>query len=172
MSGNLSGEYWDTCVFLAYINREVHRNGEAEEIDNRVRLFENGSLNLFTSTITITELYEAGRFDEPNRKTLNNIFHRTNFQFIEANRQVCNLASDIRSYFKLNPVKGKYPTTPDAIQVASAIAVKKHGVDGLNLITLDSNNKAKELAFIDMAPYIKQAYGVNITRPDPPGLFR
>jgi len=173
MSGNTNREYWDTCVFLAYIRKEKHRIGEFEEIESRVKLFEQGAISLFTSAITITEIYEAARFNDHERNIFSGICKRTNFQFIDANRNICELASEIRSYFKLNPPKSNlYPTASDAIQVASAIALRKMRKVDLELVTLDSDNKPKELAFIEMAPYIQSQYGVIITRPTVPPIFR
>ncbi len=132
MSGNSYKEYWDTCVFLAYIRKEDHRPGEIEEIESKIKQFQEGTLYLFTSTITITEIFEAARLDEQERKIFSGIFKRTNFQFIDANRNICELASEIRSHFKLNPpIKTLFPTAPDAIQVASAIALRKLHTDEL-----------------------------------------
>jgi hypothetical protein len=173
MSGKLAYEYWDSCVFLAFLQNEQHRPGEAEEIASQIRRFEMGALNLFTSAITITELTEAARLNNEQQQKLVGFFSRSNFQLIDANEPVCRLASEIRSYFKINSVQGFHPTTPDAIQVASAVAARKYLSDDIRMVTLDSNNKpkSKELSMIAMAPYIKATYGVDISRPDLPALF-
>jgi predicted nucleic acid-binding protein len=174
MSGKSTHEYWDTCIFLAHLQNEEHRNGEAEEIASQIKRFEMGALNLYTSSITITELIEAARLTEEQVKQLRGFFRRSNFQFIDANESICSLASEIRSYFKQNPIAGLYPSTPDAIQVASAVALRRQLNEDLKLITLDSNNKPnkKELAMIEMAPYVAAKYGVIITRPEVPALLR
>lgn len=177
MAGKHDVEYWDTCVFLAYLKEEQHRAGEYEEIESQIRRFEMGGLVLATSTITITEMYQASRFTSQQQSLLDGWFKRSNFYFVDANQSVCKLASDIRSDFKENSeslgFKGAYPTTPDAIQVASAIALKQVYSGVINLITLDSNTKpsAKELALTDMAVEIKKKYGVNICRPLVPSIF-
>ncbi len=175
MSGVNKFTYWDTSIFLAYLNNETsHRPGEMAWIREKVQEFEIGKLNILTSVIAITEVMEISRLNQEQRNTLTNWFNRSNFRFIDANRTICNMASNIRSAFKTNPIqksgKSYHSFVPDAIHVASAIHVKQLTRNhDLALITLDSKNKSAtgELAMTEMSSYTEKNYELKIIYPAP-----
>ncbi len=173
MNGANKFTYWDTSIFLAYLNNEAsHRPGEMSWVREKIQEFEIGSLNITTSVIAITEIMEISRLNHEQRNTLTNWFNRSNFRFIDANRTICDMASNIRSAFKANPIqkngKSYHPFTPDAIHVASAIYVRRLTQDlDLALITLDSKNKSTtgELAMTEMSSYTEKNYGLKVITP-------
>ncbi|WP_322792908.1 type II toxin-antitoxin system VapC family toxin [Bellilinea sp.] len=57
--------YWDSCVFLRYINNE----SESSIIEELMRRAESNQINIFTSTITIAEVTHAAQ--ERNQSALN-----------------------------------------------------------------------------------------------------
>lgn len=183
MSGKKQHYYWDTCIFLAYLKQEnSHNAGELEEINNQLQLFEMGQIDLYTSAITITELMAATRLNESERDKFREVTLRSNFGLINADENVCFLASNIREHFVQNPIKDNnvdlYPSTPDSIHIASAIAIKKLKNIEVDLITLDSRNKKSrdgkhmELGITKCSQYIESAYAVKICRPEVPPIIK
>lgn len=170
MSG-IDFEYWDSCVFLAFLQAETHRPGELNYLQEYAQKFDAKLVGITTSTITVAEVYEA-RLTEKQRAFFRSMYSRSNFHFQDANYQICEVASEIRGFYKTNPVANEngvllYPTTPDAIHVASAIAVQKGLNKSINLITLDSENKAKknELGLTKLSGLVAQKWQQNIIRP-------
>lgn len=168
-------EYWDSCIFIAYLQKEDgHRAGELKYIQEQAQKFDMGTLGIVTSTITVTEIYETRLTPEQHAK-FRSMYSRSNFQFIDAGMEVCKIASEIRGYYKANPVLnennvGHWPTTPDAIHIASAIGVQKQFTEPIKLITLDSKNKAKfnELALTKMSGLVANKWPLIICRPPLP----
>lgn len=167
-------EYWDSCVFLAFLKNETtHGLDELESLKEQARKFDLGTLGLVTSTITVTEIYEA-RLNADEVAKFRSMYSRSNFQFIDAAYQVCLTASEIRGYYKDKPVINingvhLYPSTPDAIHVASAIAAQIQHKNAIKLITFDSKNKApkNELALTNLSGIIANKWTLTICRPPP-----
>jgi hypothetical protein len=91
---------------------------------------------------------------------------RSNFTWIDVSPPVSDLATELRNQFAEYKDDGSFArvwTTPDAIHIASAIAI---GAD--TLLTLDSegNSRQKELAMTSHADAIHAMHGVSIRRPD------
>lgn len=135
-------EYWDSCIFLALLQNETHRPGEMQYLEQQARKFDIGALAIVTSSIARIEVFESRLTDESKAK-FRSMYTRSNFSFIDANFNVCQIASDIRSYYFHNPINDLYPSTPDTIHIASAITAQSFTKEGLSLITFDSENKPK-----------------------------
>ncbi|MGB6053645.1 MAG: PIN domain-containing protein [Burkholderiaceae bacterium] len=163
MSGTKDTVYWDTCIFFALLKKEQHKQGEYESILKSSIAFDNGNLVIVTSAITITELM-AGKIDQEQKVRFRKMMTRSNFLVVDANDTVCNLASEIREYFYNNRVDELFPTTPDAIHVASAILTQVS-----TMVSFDQNNKRgqKELAMNKMLidGKVMGKYPLNIRRP-------
>lgn len=163
-------EYWDSCVFMALLKNEQHLPGEQTYLQNQARKFDMGALAIVTSTIAITEIFEARLTDEQIAQ-LRGMYTRSNFQFIDATTQICQVASFIRSYYKKNPIKDGsaelYPSTPDAIHIASAIAAQSVSKQEIRLLTFDSKNKPdkKELGLTNISGLVAGKYTLTICRP-------
>lgn len=168
-------EYWDSCIFIAYLLAEgSHRAGELKYIQEQAQKFDMGIVGIATSTITVTEINET-RLTPAQHAQFRSMYSRSNFQFIDAGLEVCQIASGIRGYYKENPVLnenkvGFWPTTPDAIHIASAIAVQKQFSDPIKLITLDSKNKAKnnEIGLTRLSGLVANKWPLIICRPPLP----
>lgn len=163
-------EYWDSCIFLAFLQEEEHKPGELDYIKESAYKFDQGTLGILTSSITLVEVYEA-RLDATQKSTFKSMYSRSNFVFIDASREICNLASEIRSYYRQHTVNANgvdlYPSAPDALHVASALAGQDALNKPVNLITLDSRNKAKnnELALTYLSGKVADKYTLTICRP-------
>ena len=164
-------EYWDTCVFLALLKNEMHRPGEAQYVSDQARKFDIGALSIVTSTLTVTEILDS-KMSVIQIARLKEIFGKNNFQFIDANFRVCELASEIRSYYAEHNVsvlgaKKLQVTTPDAIQVASAIAAQRLAKQPIKLLTFDSDDKTTRghMAMESLNGLVANKYRLEIGRP-------
>lgn len=163
-------EYWDSCTFLALLKNEPHRPGEPTYLQNQARRFDMGALGLVTSAIAVAEIFES-RLTTEQSDRFRSMYTRSNFQFIDATFQICNVASEIRGYYKNNPIKddGKelYPSAPDAIHVASAIAAQSFSKHSILLITFDSENKPakNEIGLTKISGNVAGKYQLTICRP-------
>ena len=172
MSGTET-EYWDTCVFLALIKGETLPHGEESYLEQQALRFDIGQLNLVTSAITITEIL-ACKLTKEQRDRLRDLSTRKNFQYIDANPSVCELASEIRNYYFENPPlrpdgsKKLKLMTPDSIHVASAIAVQAAMKRPVKLLTFDCADKPSkgEMALDRLSGLVANKYRLTIGRPD------
>lgn len=172
MSGTET-EYWDTCVFLALLKGESLRHGEESYLEQQSLRFDIGQLNLVTSAITITEIL-ACKLTKEQRDRLREVSTRRNFQYIDANPGVCELASEIRNYYVENPPsrpegsKTLKLMTPDSIHVASAIAVQTAIKRPVKLLTFDCTDKPSkgEMALDRLNGLVANKYRLTIGRPD------
>lgn len=163
-------EYWDSCAFLALLQREEHLPGELNYLINQARKFDMGAVGLVTSSIALTEIFEA-RLTAEQAEKFRSMYTRSNFQFINADPNVCLVASHIRGYYKLNPIRDDgvelYPSAPDAIHVASAIAAQSGSNQEVKLITFDSENKPKykDIGLTKLSGLVAGKYQLTICRP-------
>jgi predicted nucleic acid-binding protein len=67
MTKSKSNLYWDSCVFLKYINNE----SESSIIEELMRRAESNQVIIYTSTITIAEVTHAAQ--ERNQSALNSV---------------------------------------------------------------------------------------------------
>lgn len=81
------------------------------------------------------------------------------------------MASEIRGYYKNNPIKANgrdvYPSAPDAIHVASAIAAQAVSKQKILLITFDSEDKPakNEIGLTKISGNVAGKYQLTICRP-------
>ncbi|MFZ1546384.1 MAG: PIN domain-containing protein [Candidatus Nitrotoga sp.] len=167
-------EYWDSCVFIALLQNEQHRLGEFAYLQNQARKFDMGAIGLVTSASAVAEIYES-RLTEEQTERFRSMYTRSNFQFVDASFQICSVASEIRGYYKNNPIKQNgrdiYPSAPDAIHVASAIAAQVVSKQSIKLITFDSEDKPakNEIGLTKISGDVAGKYQITICRPPTKG---
>ena len=143
-------------------------------MQNQARKFDMGAMGLVTSAIAVAEIFES-RLTKEQADRFRSMYTRSNFQFVDASFQICNVASEIRGYYKNNPIKqnGKdvYPSAPDAIHVASAIAAQTVSKQQILLITLDSEDKPakNEIGLTKISGNVAGKYQLTICRPPTKG---
>lgn len=142
MTGKLI-TYWDSSAFLALIKDEPdHGPGEMPALKNQASEFDSGILLLATSTMAVLEVLSAD-LPAAQRESFQAMLDRSNFFLIEASESIMRVAAEIRRYYygKILDGNGKklIITSPDAIHIASAMAVEAE-----SLITFDSENKPQK----------------------------
>lgn len=160
--------YWDTSAFLALIlGEETHGPGVLDALSSQAGAFDRGEIILAMSTVGITEVLSVPLSDE-SKVLFEGMLRRSNFQIIGVSEHLARRAAQLRRHcyregkaagaagFKLSP--------PDAIHVASAMAVKAD-----LLVTLDSRNKPGkgEMAMTDVVNFYPLAdfHNVTVQRP-------
>lgn len=162
--------YWDSCIFLAHLKKETHHKpGELQAIQDEALHFDVGLVTIITSSISLLEILPA-TLDDAQKKLFADIRNRSNFQFVEANHAICECASEIRDYYKVNPISGvRLPSSPDCIHIASVIAAQTISGQKIKLLTLDSDDKGNEIGLTKLSGVIANKYHVEIGRPDVKG---
>lgn len=159
--------YWDSCVFLAWLQGDKKPADEVGGMRVHRELFYKKKAYLATSVITISEVLQ-GRLDNEGRKKFQDLFKRTNFRRVQVNQSVAEIAHNIRDYYYQNR-RGNLPTvaTPDAIQLASAIYL-----DGCHdFYTFDANDhppsgkyKGKH-GLVPLSGTIAGRYNLSVSKP-------
>lgn len=111
--------YWDSCVFLALINREPGRSTVVNELMEHAR---KGDLEVVTSLLTITEVaYAVAEKHSPSTATLAGIDklwdHASPVKLVEFHRLI---AVDARDLMRQGLPKGLSLKPPDAIHLSTA----------------------------------------------------
>jgi predicted nucleic acid-binding protein len=116
--------YWDACVFLAYLNKEASYGIHIDHIDQFLDDAKAGHCRLYTSTITLAEITklnlkspEYGNFSE----------FLVNFRSVivpvDPNPQAMLKASHLRGMIYTKTTGKRKLATPDAIHIATAMAL-------------------------------------------------
>lgn len=91
--------YWDTCVFLAWLQGEARAMGEMEGVAEVVELINNNRVELATSVITAIEVLQSSLSPE-NQEKFSSIFKRPNIKRISVDVRIAELAHYIRDYYR------------------------------------------------------------------------
>lgn len=135
MSGTKPIYYWDTCLFLAWINNETTRKpGEMDGVAGVLDRFRKREVSLITSVITLVEISSA-KLPAGIGGLVEDVMQRPNFTKLAVDIRVAKLARDLRNHYldRAAQYGGKTLTLPDAMHVATAIIYRVnelHTFDG------------------------------------------
>ncbi len=128
-------EYWDTCLFIAYLKNspDEHEQAAAEAVDALIRSAQLPTRErlIVVSTLVLAELRRHPSHDESRYDIVRDIFHtnRPYVRVVTLTPRIADLASSIGSENpRLAPA--------DTVHVATAIS---EGVD--SLLTLDGRHE-------------------------------
>jgi predicted nucleic acid-binding protein len=158
MKNEIQLTYWDSCVFVSYINGEP---GRVDVIDNLFDEIHNKNEKIVTSTLTIAEVncanFEKDKrvLDDEIEKIIQGIWDDPVINLVEVNQQIAIIAKDlIRSSipngFSLKPM--------DAIHLASAQWIDRNIMKIKEFCTYD-NRLEKYQAIIGIhinTPHVEQ----------------
>lgn len=126
--------YWDSSVFLAWLQNEDWGPEIAEGIEEIVRDVHSNKIVLFTSIMTRTEVLESKMPMEAQKK-FKDIFNRKNVSTIDVTPRVGDKSHFIRNYYIQ---RGVDISSPDSIHLATAIVYEADEFQ-----TLDGAGKRK-----------------------------
>lgn len=126
--------YWDSCIFLAWLQNEACEPGVMEGIEEAVRQVHDNEAVLFTSIVTQSEVLE-GTLSKEAQEKFDNLFKRKNVVWVNHDTRVGKLSHDIRNYYNERDIKIE---VPDSVHLASAILYEAD-----ELQTLDGSGKRK-----------------------------
>jgi predicted nucleic acid-binding protein len=138
--------YWDACIYLAWLKREIDAHGEdcikaIERIaaDN----FQKKNM-IITSTITFVEVLSSSLTEEQERRFRQSFRHHDHITY-DVDPPIAMKARDFRQRFHAQG--GKTIATPDAIHLATAAIYGAH-----EFLTLDEGKKdAKHLGLLGLS---------------------
>jgi predicted nucleic acid-binding protein len=149
--------YWDTNVFLAYINKDRHFPDEViQGIEELALLVDKHQVDLATSAYTLVEISEALTPKEAYEKFVA-FFSHTNVHLIDTTVKIANSASHIRSQIKIQD--GNCLGTVDCIHLASSSFFKCK-----SFYTLDGVNGKKD-GILTHSTSLKELLKLEIERP-------
>lgn len=139
--------YWDSCVWIAYINKETKVPLKSGEIDNRyekcLELFKqakNSDLEIVTSAFTLAEVCRLGESPEGYEERLHDFFDRTYILIVPLDNQTGFEAQRLM----ISGICRQKPA--DAVHIASALragAVEMHSFDE-DILKRDGNIVARD----------------------------
>jgi predicted nucleic acid-binding protein len=132
MSGSRKTYYWDTCVYLAWLNEEPRP--ELSAIKTLLTENRENKSTIITSTLTLVEVL-AKKLPPEKEKLFRELFTFEIHTAYDLDIQIAFKARDIRGYY-LDLIKPR-PSCADAIHLATAIF---HQVDIFH--TFDDGKKA------------------------------
>ena len=135
MAGNEPIYYWDSCLFLAWLQDETRKSGEMDGVREVIDRSKRREVKIVTSVVTLVEVLNGKMPVGMGRLFADMMKRRVNR--IAMDIRVAQLAHDLRDYYSSRPkeFEGKTISTPDAIHLATAIIYRVtefHTFDGGN----------------------------------------
>ena len=110
----MAKEYWDTCVFLAYLQNKPEEQQNVDVVSASLRRAEDGDTFIVVSTFVLVELRPLHRYNADHAEVLWNLFHtsRPYLKMVGLSPRIAELAATIGSEHQLK--------SADAVHVATA----------------------------------------------------
>jgi hypothetical protein len=143
--------FWDTCVFIAWLNDEKQKWSPEvlrgiKDVADQVHANE---VHLVVSTLMRTEIF-IGQLDLETKQKFSGFLQRSNVHEIAPDMRITDRASSIREYYNRRSEKIK---APDAIMLATSILYR---VDEMQTMDgLETNKRYTKLLALngDVAGY-------------------
>ncbi len=145
MAGVSSVYYWDTCLFLAWLNDETRKTGEMDGVREVIARHKRREVKLVTSVLTRVEVLQA-RIPVGVGNSFTDLLKR--MTQLGMDTKIAGLAHDLRDHYAANAAAhgGKTLSTPDAIHLATAIHYR---IDEFH--TFDNDGNAKHLGLLPLS---------------------
>ena len=134
MGSLVRSEYWDTCLFIAYLQNKPEEGGLVDVISTLLRRAEIGNTLIVVSTLVLAEIRPLRAYDPRHSDVLWDLFHtnRPYLKFVALSPRIAELAGTIGSEHRI--------TSPDAVHVATAWSER---VDVMLTIDGGPNNETR-----------------------------
>lgn len=145
MAGDSPLYYWDTCLFLAWLNDEQRPTGEMDGVREFIVRCKRREVRVMTSTLTAVEVL-ACKMPVGFGHLFTGLMKRVSR--VGVCTKVASLAHDLRDYYTSRPNEydGKSLTVPDAIHLATAIMYRAN-----EFHTFDNDGSRKSLGLIPLS---------------------
>jgi predicted nucleic acid-binding protein len=137
--------YWDTCLFLAWINDEQRKSGEMDGVREVIERHKRREVRLMTSVLTFVEALES-KLPVGMKNLFEGLLKRV--ERIGIDSKCASLAHDLRNYYTIQAHEnaGKMLSTPDAIHLATAILYRAD-----EFHTFDNDGDARTLGLLPLS---------------------
>ena len=110
----MAEEYWDTCLFLAYLQNKPEERELVEIISALLRRAESGDTLIVVSTLVLAEIRPLRAYEPGHAEVIWDLFHtnRPYLKMVALSPRIAELAGTIGSEHRI--------TSPDAVHVATA----------------------------------------------------
>jgi predicted nucleic acid-binding protein len=145
MPGRRPLYYWDTCLFLAWIQDEQRPSGEMAGVREIIARAKRREVLIMTSVLTTTEALQS-KIPAGVETLFTSLMQRVERKSIDI--KIARLAHDLRDYYVNRSAQsdGKTLSTPDALHVATAIMYRAD-----ELHTFDGNGSRKSLGLLPLS---------------------
>jgi predicted nucleic acid-binding protein len=145
MAGDSPLYYWDTCLFLAWINDEQRKSGEMDGVREVIQRAKRREVRLLTSVLTSVEVLDA-KLPVGLETLFYGLIKRVNRVGMDS--KCAGLAHDLRNFYvsKASQYGGKTLSTPDAIHLATAILYRAD-----EFHTFDNDGSSKSLGLLPLS---------------------
>lgn len=145
MPGGNPTYYWDTCLFLAWLNDEQRGPGEMDGVREIIDRHRRREVKLVSSGLTQVEMLES-KIPVGIDTAFTNLLKR--MPRLSMDIKIAQLAHDLRDHYAREAVNtgGKTLSTPDAIHLATAIHYR---VDEFH--TFDEQGSSRSLGLIPLS---------------------
>ena len=109
--------YWDTCIFLAWMNDEKRPVGDMEGLGKIAQMVERAEVILITSTLTRAEILQSKTSTDAMKK-YDLLLRRSNVVPHNVDLPIAKLTSELMDFYLDSDFE---LLTPDAIHLATAL---------------------------------------------------
>lgn len=153
--------YWDTCIFLAWIQDEKRESGEMEGLSEIVSMVDAEECLILTSVNTRIEVLNSSLTQDGQEK-FNGLFQHPSFTFADVSLPISEVASQIRDFYKRQTPQSMSVKVPDAIHLGTAIIYREvdqfHTFDGDDLLRFNGNVAGHKLVICKPSAKQKQLF--------------
>ena len=109
-------EYWDTCLFLAYLQNKPEEKEHVDIISALLRRAESGETLIVVSTLVLAEIRPHSAYDPRHDDVIRDLFYtnRPYLKMVALSPRIAQSAGVIGSNYQI--------TSPDAVHVATALS--------------------------------------------------